>query len=519
MGKSKRCSITCIQKDTKHIKTIFESHGWLDKSKKITKYVSSDPYCSKDEKNLSVIPTKLSVKHLVGVMSSTMLMDYIQDILPNDANPDDKNFDVDLQSLWKRSPLHRGLIEWTKIWQFTCDSTDEPMEGPPFYKMLQDLPTSYTVYPPMLLLSPGSLSSDVWETYLRDAAEAEKMSLLNKLAGAVNCTHIAINAHIPGELHAESSEKDTQKTSDSNEIRFPVNLTPMLGDFGPAHCTADPTTTDFDCAFWVQVLQNGIKQTWAPRHSMFSRGNVKEKARLLDLVPRTTPSAEGEFTAVDLFAGIGYFAFSYAKAGASKVLCWDINGWSVEGLRRGASLNGWTTNVMKLGDCSEDYDRSMLVLTTRSQNSKLLVFHEDNRSAPFVISHLEAYIPPVRHVNCGLLPTSKASWKIAVEAISKQHGGWIHLHENIRTDQIVQISADICLQIQKLLNEARGPDSELRIKLDHIEKVKSYAPGVKHCVLDIFIPPMDSDENEEFEKSSDIMEMDSETLKDSQAED
>ena len=38
----------------------------------------------------------------------------------------------------------------------------------------------------------------------------------------------------------------------------------------------------------------------------------------------------------DLYAGIGYFAFSYAKAGVGKVLCWEINPWSVDGLRRGA---------------------------------------------------------------------------------------------------------------------------------------------------------------------------------------
>ena len=65
------------------------------------------------------------------------------------------------------------------------------------------------------------------------------------------------------------------------------------------------------------------KQTWAPKHTMFSRGNIKEKARVLNLAKQPTAGLEpglentdpeARTMAVDLYAGIGYFTFSYAAS-------------------------------------------------------------------------------------------------------------------------------------------------------------------------------------------------------------
>ncbi|KAK6858721.1 S-adenosyl-L-methionine-dependent methyltransferase [Apiospora arundinis] len=84
---------------------------------------------------------------------------------------------------------------------------------------------------------------------------------------------------------------------------------------------------------------------------MFRRGNIKEKARVLSFHEPTDPSLHhramslGELCnkwAVDMYAGIGYFVFSYAELGM-RVLCWELNPWSVEGLRRGALANGWSS--------------------------------------------------------------------------------------------------------------------------------------------------------------------------------
>src|SRR5690606_18256943 len=124
--------------------------------------------------------------------------------------------------------------------------------------------------------------------------------------------------------------------------------------FGPARTRWPPRQEDLENAFWVSTKQNGIFQTWAPRYTMFSRGNITEKARILDFhrgdagLERRKKSlaALKGLWAVDLYAGIGYFVFSYAKRGM-RVLCWEINPWSVEGLRRGALRNGWKVKLVQ----------------------------------------------------------------------------------------------------------------------------------------------------------------------------
>jgi tRNA G37 N-methylase Trm5 len=51
-------------------------------------------------------------------------------------------------------------------------------------------------------------------------------------------------------------------------------------------------------------------------------GNIKEKARILGLPKHHLEKFPTPVTVVDMYAGIGYFSFSYAKAGVDVVLCW-----------------------------------------------------------------------------------------------------------------------------------------------------------------------------------------------------
>jgi len=323
----------------------------------------------------------------------------------------------------------------------------------------------------MLLLPPGSFEYPSWIGAFDDALDY-KHELFKLVAEEFSVTHVASNAPVPLLKNDDSGE---------NILRSPVNLKPLYGDFGPLDVPKHPTQQDFDNAFWVSAKQNGIIQTWAPLHTMFSRGNIKEKARLLELptvkeaVENGRESRKGS-TAVDLYAGIGYFAFSYAKAGVDRVLCWELNPWSVEGLRRGAELNKWSVEVRKLG---ED-------MASNELQSKIVVFQGDNTSAwLFIVQHREE-LPPVRHVNCGLLPTSRRSWKTAVRTIDPILGGWIHIHENIPRAKIQDKSKEVTNQIQCILVD-RISDYEGKVSeavLEHVEKVKTYAPGIVHCVLD-----------------------------------
>ena len=191
-------------------------------------------------------------------------------------------------------------------------------------------------------------------------------------------------------------------------------------------------------------------------------------------------AAERGWSAVDLYAGIGYFAFSYVRRGAAVVLCWEINPWSVEGLRRGCRANGWgEATVVERGSGGDG-----------AGMGKLVVYAEDNRFAAERVEKLRAAIPPVRHVNCGFLPTSYPSWRIAVRVLDPSDGGWIHVHENIAVTDIAKRAEEMVDLIASYVAETpRSSAEQWTVSCQHIERVKSYAPGVLHCVVDISIMP------------------------------
>jgi tRNA wybutosine-synthesizing protein 2 len=189
---------------------------------------------------------------------------------------------------------------------------------------------------------------------------------------------------------------------------------------------------------------------------MFSRGNVKEKARVLNF-----PGIKGQ-EVVDLYAGIGYFVFSYVKAGAKRVYGWEINPWSVEALRRGAEMNGWKVRVVKAGENWEDRQDG--------DEIKVVVFEESNEEAVGRLGNKK-----VGHVNMGLLPTSKGAYEAATVLL--EEGGFAHVHENIAEDQVEDMKGTIAGEFGKI--------SGRRFECGHVEKVKTFAPEVWHCVYDV----------------------------------
>lgn len=46
----------------------------------------------------------------------------------------------------------------------------------------------------------------------------------------------------------------------------------------------------------------------------------------------------------DFYCGIGYFSLSYLRNGA-KVLCWELNPWSIEGFRRSLEHAGYRYKI------------------------------------------------------------------------------------------------------------------------------------------------------------------------------
>lgn len=354
--------------------------------------------------------------------------------------------------------MERAIKEWLAL------PNDRPGTRDVFANKVK---RSYVVYGCMILLP----LDPYYEA--EDASNAQLHKLYELIAKHLKATHVAVTRPIPSHSLDETAD---------NVIRAPSNFTPLYGDFGPTTCHDPPSQADFDAAFWVTAKQNGIYQTWAPRWTMFSRGNLAEKARLLTLPAVSSAVEDGRndgrgSAAVDLYAGIGYFAFSYVKAGVSKVLCWDLNAWSVEGLLRGAKANKWKAELVSSDDA--------LAKAVVEEDIRLLYFNESNEHAARRIEKAREQLPPIRHVNCGLLPTSKGSWPTAVRALDPELGGWVHVHENLAVSEIEQKAEEVRKAFEQLLgssNKKRSP------QLEHIHRLKSYAPGVMHCVLDIHIP-------------------------------
>ncbi|CAK7264269.1 S-adenosylmethionine-dependent methyltransferase [Sporothrix epigloea] len=448
-----------------------------------------------------------------------------------------------------------------RVLPMLLDSSSGPVSASLMERNVETLvakaPKRWVVYEPMVLLPTGSFSSHAktavlstdaskstptpstlpaqlqWPDLLAAISREQQDELWRGILLALSpkgarsadnaqLTHLAVNEGIP--------PQNVQGGDNENILRSPTGLRPLYGDFGPAATMAGgpPTDADFQRAFWVSTRQNGLYQTWAPRWSMFSRGNIKEKARLLAWPRRELEERVGAAWAVDLYAGIGYFVFSYAQRGL-RVLGWELNPWSAEALRRGAERNGWSVRVVHReedlarqtaetvfgrkdvckGDCTPSSDRG-------GQGAKpptIVIFVEDNQHAArrlgkelqtpdaFTVAPLSANVlGPVEHVNCGLLPTSRPTWKIAFDAVvgaetEKCTGkgtairtGWMHLHDNVGVEELASRRAEI----QALVTVWAGEVADKRQRMctavvEHVEQVKTFAPGVWHCVFDVQI--------------------------------
>lgn len=346
--------------------------------------------------------------------------------------------------------------------------------------LLSSAPKRFTIYEPMALLPSGSFSKGDWVTTLRKCTAESRTSLWTlllkelSLVAKSQLTHLAINDGIPLQMDDEPEEE--------NILRRPTGLQMLHGNFGPSQWAGKtPTAEEFSEALWVSTKQNGIHQTWAPRWTMFSRGNVKEKARLLDF-PRRIPSSAEQAWAVDLYGGIGYFVFSYAKLGM-RVLCWEINPWSIEGLRRGALANKWSVRVV-----SDPADLARPVEDVLASGEQIVVFLEDNQRAQDKVLQLQqlGIVSHVAHINGGLLPTSELiwepAWHMASHSLAPQT--WLHLHENVGLHDIPTRRADVQERFSQW-SESQG--NSQAVAVTHVEQVKTFAPGVWHCVFDVCI--------------------------------
>eukprot|EP01147_Barroeca_monosierra_P003674 gene3674-8338_t len=208
----------------------------------------------------------------------------------------------------------------------------------------------------------------------------------------------------------------------------------------------------------VTHIDNGISYTYDITKLMFSRGNITEKIRVAAF------NCDGEVV-VDLFAGIGYFTLPYlVHARAQKVYACEWNPTAVEMLKHNLAAN----HVI----------------------DRCEIFTGDNRTFP-----LKGIAD---RINLGLIPTSRASWNVAVNTLNKEKGGWLHIHENVtcpdkdRKHAHSTAAQAVALDIKKLLRENAPSSCDWSVNVRHIEFVKSYAPRIHHLVFDVECRPPSS---------------------------
>lgn len=456
-----------------HVKTVksaLESKGLRGRSCKI------DPKPCLDGKSRDIYLLQTLLETNENVMTDVWKEDIFRDLGILDLKDDIKALTYKcptelLQDIHKRKQV--DLSDTMRQYLFSLGPHLLERAEYDLNTLLHTIPTSYTKLGPLLILPQHFWSTSEWTDLLQNRLTVTQYSsLLDHIATTLSTTHIARQTPIPAHLSS---------TTTPNTQRRP-HLEPLKGSFGP-FVRSSPTPKDFDEAFWVTVKQNGITQIFAPQYTMFSRGNVKEKARLLSLPSIVLPPPEGARgqAAVDMYAGIGYFAFSYVRAGVDKVVAFDLNPWSVEGFRRGAGANGW--GVM-CGD--EEGTEGEFGEWDLDEKVRFLLFCADNRYVGKVLNALRHRLPPIRHVNLGLLPDSRQGWSEAVGALDYFEGGWLHVHQTIREGDLDVIPEAVRKEIETLAvnrwnfqGEVNGQAeiTTCEVVLDHVEKVKSYAPG------------------------------------------
>ena len=202
----------------------------------------------------------------------------------------------------------------------------------------------------------------------------------------------------------------------------------LLGDSGEVEIN------DFGVKFWLDVTK-----------VMFSSGNVTERHRIGNI------DMSGEII-VDAFAGIGYYTLPMlVRSNAQHVYACEINPNSIQALQNGAKLNNVT--------------------------ERLTILEGDN------LSTMKRVYSLADRVHLGILPSSEKAWQSAINCL-KSSGGMLHIHMNVEEEKIEGFVKYCTDRIAKL---AKQLGREGIASVEHVEKVKWYAPRMRHIVIDVSV--------------------------------
>jgi len=197
---------------------------------------------------------------------------------------------------------------------------------------------------------------------------------------------------------------------------------------------------------WTETKELGVAYGLDVTKVMFSSGNGTEKRRMGSM------AAAGE-TVVDLFAGIGYYTLQLLRhAGVARVIACEWNPHSVEALRRNLERNGFGRDRCEVRE------------------------GDNRRVAPEGVAD---------RVLLGLLPDSERAWPTAVAAL-RDSGGVLHVHGNVASGEE---SAWTRRLEEEIATRAAELGREWSVRVEHVERVKWYAPRIRHLVADVRCVP------------------------------
>ena len=86
-------------------------------------------------------------------------------------------------------------------------------------------------------------------------------------------------------------------------------------------------------------------------------------------------------------------------------------------------------------------------------------------------------------VHLGLIPSSLLSWPLACAALRRDRPGMLHIHENVHKAETEAFTLSLVEKLRALLG------ADWAVEVLHVEKVKWYAPKVRHVVFDVRCTP------------------------------
>ena len=197
----------------------------------------------------------------------------------------------------------------------------------------------------------------------------------------------------------------------------------------------------------VKFLDHGITYIFDAGKVMFSSGNVTERRRIGNM-------KMAQETVIDAYAGVGYYTLPMlVHAQATHVHACEINPASIEGLRAAAQAN--------------------------DVEAKLTIHEGDNAVA---LRNLRGVADRCR---LGLLPSSEPVWEACLLAL-KPSGGMLHVHMNVEEENLEAWSLETVEHFEALVKKHR---LNLDVEALHLERVKWFAPRVRHVVLDLMFRP------------------------------